>query len=111
MKIIFDLAFLILIITNGYKACRINGYVPSPPSIKQNDVDVVFVDWLGAMTQKVDITEMKLRYWESEALADKNDYSRVTVIPVEDLDITFTYVSVKHWTVYSYQLMVKTSGM
>ena len=63
------------------------------------------MDWIATASQKVDITEYKLKYWEKDAQKGKLS------VAIKDLYNNFLYLSVEPWTVYSNQFMVKTSGM
>ena len=98
------ICILFFFLFHGFEACNLEGYVPLPPSIRQITENEVFVDWIAAASEKVDITDYELKYWQKDSGKGKN------TIDIDDLYTNFVYLSVEEWTVYSYQLMVKTSG-
>ena len=88
------------------KACHLDGYVPLPPSLRQIEQDQVFVNWVAAASEKVDIKGFELKYWKMEGSKKEGK----TTVFVEDLFTNFAYVTVEKKVAYSYQIMVKTSG-
>lgn len=99
------ISFVIFLLVDQYQACALDGYVPLPPSIRQIAKDSVMVDWVAAASQKVDIIDYQLKMWEKDSTLGKN------TIEIEGLLNNFIYITVQEMRIYSYQLMVKTSGM
>ena len=85
-------------------ACKLEGYVPAPPEIRQVDEGEVFVNWIDAASEKVDITQYELKYWKKDSKEGRQ------ILAIEDLHTNFAKVTVEHGAVYSFQLLVKTSG-
>ena len=70
---------------DGYQACHLDGYVPLAPSLRQIAEGEVFVDWIATASQKVDITEYELKYWEKDAQKGKLS------VAIEDLSTFCTF--------------------
>ena len=94
------LIFLVILYIGQSDTCK----KVSSPVITQINDELVMVDWVRIAAEETYVKSFILKYWKKDSIWDE------TPKLIEDLDTTFDYVKVEKGEIYSYQLIVKSSG-
>ena len=95
---LFSTFFIISVLIPFMGTCD---FVVPQPHLRQIDLETVLVHWVELTTDN--ITLLNLSFWSTTS-------ERVEV-NIDEFDISFKFVSVTSYQIYSYQLGAKVSGM